>query len=136
MDIKIAILGLGYVGLPLALKFGVRFETIGVDLSNEKISAYKRNVDPSGELSEVDFLQATKLTYTTNIKQISTADLVIICVPTPITSKNEPDLEALIAATKSVGELLKPGAIVVFESTVYPGLTEEICIPILEKVPN
>ncbi len=129
----VAIVGLGYVGLPLAAALGVHVRTIGIDLSVEKIENYRRGHDPSGEVSREALLAAEKLEFTTDAAAIAEASFVIVVVPTPIDDAMRPDLRPLEGATRSVGENLQPNTVVVFESTVYPGCTEEICVPILEK---
>ena len=128
----VAVVGLGYVGLPLAVEFGKKYRTIGFDLSTEKIDAYRRNVDPTGEIASAD-LEAAHLVLTTEPEMIREADFVVVAVPTPVDDAHIPDFSPLVGASTSVGKNLKPGAIVVFESTVYPGATEEVCIPLLEK---
>jgi UDP-N-acetyl-D-galactosamine dehydrogenase len=128
----VAVVGLGYVGLPLAVEFGKKYRTIGFDLSNEKIEAYRRNVDPTGEISSAD-LEAARLVLTTEPELIREADFVVVAVPTPVDDAHIPDFSPLVGASTSVGKNLKPGATVVFESTVYPGATEEVCIPLMEK---
>ncbi|MDQ3259760.1 MAG: nucleotide sugar dehydrogenase, partial [Pseudomonadota bacterium] len=129
----VAVVGLGYVGLPLAVEFGKRIETIGFDLSEEKVARYRRFVDPTGELSSADLEAAKHLRFTTDPKALARADYIIIAVPTPIDNAHQPDFSPLIGASISVGKNMKKGAIVVYESTVYPGATEEVCIPVLEK---
>ena len=129
----IAVVGLGYVGLPLAVEFGKRYPTIGFDLSRDKIAAYRRCVDPTGELSSAEFEAATKLRLTTDAAELREADFIVVAVPTPVDEAHQPDFGPLLGASESVGANLKHGTTVVFESTVYPGATEEICVPILEK---
>lgn len=129
----IAIVGLGYVGLPLAIEFGKNRKTIGFDLSHEKIDSYRRYVDPAGEISEVDLRAASHLTVTNDPAALSGANFIIIAVPTPVNQAHQPDFGPLIAASHTVGLHLKKGATVIYESTVYPGATEEICIPLLEQ---
>ena len=129
----VAVVGLGYVGLPLAVEFGKRFRTLGVDLSGEKVAAYCRQVDPTGEVSTDDLRAATQLTCHTDPSVIREADFVIVAVPTPVGAAHQPDLTPLVKASESVGTFLKRGATVVYESTVYPGATEEVCIPVLEQ---
>jgi UDP-N-acetyl-D-glucosamine/UDP-N-acetyl-D-galactosamine dehydrogenase len=129
----IAVVGLGYVGLPLAVEFGKKFETIGFDLSKAKIDAYKKFVDPTGEVSTEQLKAAKKLKVTTDPKALAKADFVVVAVPTPVDDAHLPDFSPLVGSSTSVGRNLKKGAIVVYESTVYPGATEEVCIPILEK---
>jgi UDP-N-acetyl-D-galactosamine dehydrogenase len=130
---KIAVIGLGYVGLPLALELGKKFETIGFDISDEKINFYNKKIDPSGELSVDNFNSSKLLTFTTDASLITSADFIIVAVPTPVNKANQPDFSPLILSSETVGSFIKPGAIVVYESTVYPGATEEICVPIIEK---
>ena len=129
----IAVVGLGYVGLPLAVEFGKKFKTLGLDLSAEKVAAYARHVDPTGEVSSENFRAATQLTCSTDAKTLQQADFIVIAVPTPVDNAHQPDFTPLVKSSEAVGKNLKRGAIVVYESTVYPGATEEVCIPILEK---
>ena len=129
----IAVVGLGYVGLPLAVEFGKKYRTIGFDLSDEKVAAYRRQRDPTGEVSREEFQAAAKLEVTTNPRALREADFIIVAVPTPVDEAHRPDFGPLVGASRSVGENLTPGATVVYESTVYPGATEEVCIPLLEK---
>jgi len=129
----IAVVGLGYVGLPLAVEFAKRYRTIGFDLSQEKVEAYQRRVDPTGQVSNEDFRAASKLEVTTNPLALREAQFVIVAVPTPVDVAHKPDLGALVRASIAVGENLARGTTVVFESTVYPGATEEVCIPLLEQ---
>lgn len=129
----IAVVGLGYVGLPLAVEFGKKFRTIGYDLSEEKVAAYCRHIDPNGEVPAEDLRAASGLDCTTDPRRLAEADFVIVAVPTPVDAARRPDLRALIGATETVGSHLKRGATIVFESTVYPGATEEMCIPVLER---
>jgi UDP-N-acetyl-D-glucosamine/UDP-N-acetyl-D-galactosamine dehydrogenase len=128
----IAVIGLGYVGLPLAVEFGKKFKTYGFDLSTQKVAAYQRHVDPTGEVSSEDLRNATQLECSTDPKVIGSADFIIVAVPTPVDDAHQPDFTPLIKSSESVGRHLKRGAIVVYESTVYPGATEEVCIPIIE----
>ena len=129
----IAVVGLGYVGLPLAVEFGKKYRTIGFDLSKEKVESYKNFLDPTGEVSTEDLKAATQLTVTTDASALREADFVVVAVPTPVDDAHQPDFSPLVGSSTSVGRNLKQGAIVVYESTVYPGATEEVCIPILEK---
>src|SRR5438105_4346849 len=131
--VTVAVVGLGYVGLPLAVEFGKRGRTIGFDLSEEKVGAYCRQVDPTGEVSREDFKAASRLEVTTNPRALREADFVIVAVPTPVDVARNPDLGPLIGASATVGRNLTRGATVVFESTVYPGATEEVCVPVIEK---
>ena len=129
----VAVVGLGYVGLPLAVEFGKKRETIGFDLSTEKVESYKRFVDPTGEVNSADLEAAKHLTVTTDPAQLAKADYIIVAVPTPVDVAHQPDFSPLVGSSTSVGKHMKRGATVVYESTVYPGATEEICIPVLEK---
>jgi UDP-N-acetyl-D-galactosamine dehydrogenase len=129
----IAVIGLGYVGLPLAVEFGKHYPTIGYDLKAKSIAAYQRHVDPTGELSETQLKAATHIEYTTDPTKIGAADYIIVAVPTPIDNARQPDLSPLKAASETAGRYMKEKAVVVYESTVYPGATEEVCVPILEK---
>ena len=128
----IAVIGLGYVGLPLAVEFGKKFKTYGFDLSTQKVAAYQRHVDPTGEVSSEDLRSAAKLECSTDPKVIGHADFIIVAVPTPVDDAHQPDFTPLVKSSESVGKHIKRGAIVVYESTVYPGATEEVCIPIIE----
>jgi UDP-N-acetyl-D-galactosamine dehydrogenase len=128
----VAVVGLGYVGLPLAVEFGKRFDTIGYDLSEEKIEAYRKRVDPTGEVSGEEFRAAARLMVTNNPSSLREADVVVVAVPTPVDEAHQPDFSPLVSASRIVGRNLKRGAVVVYESTVYPGATEEVCVPVLE----
>ncbi|MBK7900561.1 MAG: nucleotide sugar dehydrogenase [Azonexus sp.] len=130
----IAVVGLGYVGLPLAVEFGKKYRTLGFDLSAEKVAAYRRYEDPTGEVSSEDLRAATQLEVSTDPAIIREADFIVVAVPTPVDEAHQPDFSPLVGASEFVGSNLKRGATVVFESTVYPGATEEICIPIIEKL--
>jgi UDP-N-acetyl-D-galactosamine dehydrogenase len=132
-DEVVAVVGLGYVGLPLAVEFGKKGRTIGFDLSTAKIEHYKQFVDPTGELSSDDLRAARHLEVTTDPAMLAQADYIVVAVPTPVDIAHNPDFTPLIGASKSVGAHMKRGAIVVYESTVYPGATEEVCIPLLEQ---
>lgn len=131
--VVVAVVGLGYVGLPLAVEFGKRFHTIGFDLSVAKVQAYREGYDPTGELSRADLTAATRLEVTTDPSALASADYVIVAVPTPVDEAHQPDFSPLIGASEFVGRYMKPGVTIVYESTVYPGATEEICVPVLEK---
>lgn len=130
----VAVIGLGYVGLPLAVEFGKRYRTIGLDLSETKIQAYRRHCDPTGGLDPQELRSAELLEFTTDPTRLSEADFIVIAVPTPVDEAHTPDLSPLVAASRTVGMNLKRGATVVFESTVYPGATEEVCIPEIERL--
>lgn len=129
----IAVVGLGYVGLPLAVEFGKKFKTIGFDLSEAKIEAYRNHVDPTGEVATEELRASTLLEPTSDASRLCEADFIVVAVPTPVDDAHQPDFSPLISASRSVGQNLKKGAIVVYESTVYPGATEEECVPVLEK---
>jgi UDP-N-acetyl-D-galactosamine dehydrogenase len=130
---KISIVGLGYVGLPVAVAFGKQQTTIGFDIDPTRIHALQQNEDRTGEVSALE-LQAADIIYTTDSAHLAQADFHIIAVPTPIDDAHQPDLLPLIQASKTVAQRLKEGDIVVYESTVYPGVTEEVCVPILEQI--
>ena len=132
-SVNIAVVGLGYVGLPLAVEFGKIVPTVGLDLSEFKVAAYNRHVDPTGEVITQEFLAATHLRCSSDFTLLKDSDFIIIAVPTPVGAAHQPDLTPLIKSSESVGKHMKRGATVVYESTVYPGATEEVCIPILEK---
>jgi UDP-N-acetyl-D-galactosamine dehydrogenase len=129
----VAVIGLGYVGLPLAVEFGKKFKTIGYDLSKTKIASYTNYCDPTGEVSTDDLKLAKQMEVTTDPRCLSSADFLVVAVPTPVDDAHIPDLSPLIGSCITVGQHMKLGATVIFESTVYPGATEEVCIPILEK---
>ncbi|MFO0453733.1 MAG: nucleotide sugar dehydrogenase [Pseudomonadota bacterium] len=129
----IAVVGLGYVGLPLAVEFGKKYRTLGYDLSEAKIASYKNHCDPTGEVSAESLKSARKLTVSTDPAVISEADIIIVAVPTPVDEAHIPDFSPLVGSSTVVGRYMKKGAIVVYESTVYPGATEEVCIPLLEQ---
>ena len=130
---KIAIIGLGYVGLPLATEFGKIIETVGFDLNCERIEELLSGYDSTLEVESSEIRKAKKLSFTSNLKDIRDCNYFIVTVPTPIDKNKDPDLEPLITASVSIGSILKSGDIVIYESTVFPGATEEICVPILEK---
>jgi UDP-N-acetyl-D-glucosamine/UDP-N-acetyl-D-galactosamine dehydrogenase len=133
MTHTVAVVGLGYVGLPLAVEFGRVMHTIGYDLSAQKIANFERFEDPTGEVSKAQFEEAKLLTCTADVTQLAKADFLVVAVPTPVDGANRPDFSPLESASRVCGKYMKKGAIVIFESTVYPGATEEICVPILEK---
>ena len=129
----VAVVGLGYVGLPLAVEFGKKVKTIGYDPSSSKIESYKRYVDPTGEVSCDDLQAAKNLTVTTDPTELSLADYIVVSVPTPVDLAHKPDFTSLINASETIARHMKHRVIVTYESTVYPGATEEICVPVLEK---
>jgi len=132
-DCKIAVVGLGYVGLPLAIHFGEKYKTIGFDLKAGIVENCKIHEDPTGEVSREEFQRAGMFTATTDPEMMGDADFIVVAVPTPIDKARRPDLFPVESASQTVGRVMKKGAIVIFESTVYPGVTEDICVPILEK---
>jgi len=130
---KIALIGLGYVGLPLAIEFGKKFKVIGFDISKDRINLLKKNEDPNLEISKKEFLDSTHLSFSNTVDDIKDCNIFIITVPTPIYNNKMPDLTALKKSSQTVGSVLKKNDIVIYESTVFPGATEEFCVPILEK---
>jgi UDP-N-acetyl-D-galactosamine dehydrogenase len=129
----VAVVGLGYVGLPVAVAFGRQRPTIGYDLSRRRIESLRHHVDATGEVSAAELAAARDLRTSAYPADLGQADFIIVAVPTPINAARQPDLSPLESASETVGRYMKPGAIVVYESTVYPGATEEVCVPILEK---
>ncbi len=134
--IKIAVIGLGYVGLPLAVEFSKKKKVIGFDVDEKRITELKEGFDKTGELSNREILSVQDIKFTSNVDELSESNFYIVTVPTPVDAKNVPDLSMLKSASKLVGKVLKEDDIVVYESTVYPGATEEICVPILERESN
>ncbi len=133
-ELRIAIIGLGYVGLPLAVEFGKKVPVVGFDIYQKRISELKSGRDHTLEVSPEELKQAVQLSYTTNLEDLKDCNFFIVTVPTPIDAYKQPDLTPLVKASTIIGKILKKGDIVVYESTVYPGATEEVCIPVLEKV--
>ena len=133
-DLKIAVIGLGYVGLPLAVEFGKQHSVVGFDINAARIAALNSGTDHTLEVSDDELTQAIHLRYSSNINALKDCNFFIVTVPTPIDNSKQPDLTPLIKASKAIAGLLKKDDIVVYESTVYPGATEEVCIPVLEKV--
>lgn len=133
-NIKIAVIGLGYVGLPLAVEFGKHLSVVGFDINAERISALAAGTDHTLEVSDEELSQALHLSYSSDIQALKDCNFFIVTVPTPIDDYKQPDLTPLIKASEAIGSLLKQDDIVVYESTVYPGATEEVCIPVLEKI--
>lgn len=132
-DVKIAIIGLGYVGLPLAVEFGKHFSTLGFDINQARLQELGAGHDSTLETSDTELAAATQLRYTAVVSDLSECNVYIITVPTPIDSSNRPDLTPLLGASECVGTVLSAGDVVIYESTVYPGTTEEDCVPVLEK---
>jgi UDP-N-acetyl-D-glucosamine/UDP-N-acetyl-D-galactosamine dehydrogenase len=133
-ETKIAIIGLGYVGLPLAVEFGKRFPTLGFDINQSRVTELKDGKDHTLEVSAEELAEAKDLNYSCNIADLSAANVFIVTVPTPIDEHRQPDLTPLIKASETLGKVIKAGDIVIYESTVYPGATEEDCIPVIERV--
>lgn len=130
----VAVVGLGYVGLPLALAFGRKLNTIGFDISESKLQAYREGYDPTGEMDASAFTAARQLSFTSQGADLAAADYVVVAVPTPIDNAKQPDLTPVVKATETLAPHLKNGAIVIYESTVYPGVTEDVCSPIIERL--
>lgn len=133
-EIKLAIIGLGYVGLPLAVEFGKKRAVVGFDINQPRIAALQAGHDSTLEVSDEDLAQAAQLSYTSNLDDLKNCNVFIVTVPTPIDEFKRPDLTPLIKASETIGKVLKKGDIVIYESTVYPGATEEDCVPVLERV--
>jgi UDP-N-acetyl-D-glucosamine/UDP-N-acetyl-D-galactosamine dehydrogenase len=133
-NIKIAIIGLGYVGLPLAVEFGKKTPTVGFDINQERVAQLSAGNDTTLECSREELKEANRLSYSSELNEISDCTTYIITVPTPIDKNNQPDLTPLEKASETVGKILSKNDVVIYESTVYPGVTEEICVPILEKI--
>jgi len=133
-ELKIGIIGLGYVGLPLAVEFGKKFPTVGFDINPNRIAQIREGQDHTREVSEAELRESVNLTATADTADLKECTVFIVTVPTPIDSSKRPDLTPLVRASETVGGLLKPGDMVIYESTVFPGATEEICAPILERL--
>jgi UDP-N-acetyl-D-galactosamine dehydrogenase len=133
-DVRIGIVGLGYVGLPLAVYLGRHFPAIAFDIDHERVAELGRGLDRTREITPEEFSQAGSIAYTADAENLRDANFYIVTVPTPVDQAKRPDLSALLAASEIVGRVLSPGNIVVYESTVYPGATEEVCVPVLEDV--
>ena len=129
----VAVIGLGYVGLPLVVEFGKHFRTIGFDIAVSKVDSCLRGVDPSRELSDFEMSQSPHAVYTADPSMLAEADIIVVAVPTPVDNAHIPDFRPLVGSSTSAGRHMKKGVIVVYESTVYPGATEEVCIPVLER---
>jgi len=133
-DINLAVIGLGYVGLPLAVEFGKKRPVIGFDINQSRIEALHGGHDNTLEVSDEELKEAVQLSYTANSVDLEAANVYIVTVPTPIDEHKRPDLTPLCKASETIGKTLKKGDIVIYESTVYPGATEEECVPVLERV--
>ena len=132
-ELKLAIVGLGYVGLPLAVEYGKHYDTVGFDINERRIKALMAGQDSTLETTAEELAAASRLTYATSPEKLRGRDIYIVTVPTPVDKYNQPDLTPLYKASETVGKIMSPGCIVVYESTVYPGCTEEECVPVLEK---
>ncbi|RRW09741.1 Vi polysaccharide biosynthesis UDP-N-acetylglucosamine C-6 dehydrogenase TviB [Stutzerimonas stutzeri] len=133
-EVKLAIIGLGYVGLPLAVEFGKSRSVVGFDINQRRIDALKAGHDETLEVSDDELKEASNLAYSANLNDLKSCNVFIVTVPTPIDEHKQPDLTPLIKASETIGSVLKKGDIVIYESTVYPGATEEDCVPVLEKI--
>jgi UDP-N-acetyl-D-galactosamine dehydrogenase len=133
MNVTVAVIGLGYVGLPLVVEFGKQVRTIGFDISKSKVESCQRGVDPSRELSDAEVAAGIHAVYTDDPALLAEADMIVVAVPTPVDQAHAPDFRPLIGASTSVGRAMKKGVTVIYESTVYPGATEEVCVPVLER---
>ena len=134
MNHKIAIIGLGYVGLPLAVEFGKKFKTIGFDINSNRVNELKNGIDNTKEVEHDDLFNQNYLSFSSDVSDIANTDFFIVTVPTPVDEFNKADLTPIRKATESIAKYLKEGSIVIYESTVFPGVTEEYCVPILEKI--
>ena len=128
---KLALVGLGYVGMPIAVEFAKHVPVIGFDINKKRVNEYKNGIDSTNEVGEE--IKKTTVDFTDDPNRLQESRFIIVAVPTPVNDDNTPDLAPVRGASKTVGQNIKPGTIVVFESTVYPGVTEDICIPIIEK---
>jgi UDP-N-acetyl-D-glucosamine/UDP-N-acetyl-D-galactosamine dehydrogenase len=132
-SIKIAIIGLGYVGLPLAVEFGKKYSVLGFDINQTRIEELSNGYDRTQEMTTEELKKMNNLSFSTNKEELGTCNIFIVTVPTPIDNYKKPDLTPLLSASKTVGKILKKNDIVIYESTVYPGCTEEDCVPVLER---
>jgi UDP-N-acetyl-D-galactosamine dehydrogenase len=130
---KIAVIGLGYVGLPLAVEFGKQRQVLGFDINAARIAELQAGRDSTLEVAPDELAQAQHLRFTTNPDDLRQCKVFIVTVPTPVDQANRPDMTPLVKASETVGKVMPPGAVVIYESTVYPGATEEVCVPVLEK---
>ncbi|HUH39973.1 MAG TPA: nucleotide sugar dehydrogenase, partial [Castellaniella sp.] len=133
-DVKLAIVGLGYVGLPLAVEFGKQREVLGFDINLRRIEELRAGVDHTLEVSADELAEASHLSFSHEPAELANANVFIVTVPTPIDEYKQPDLTPLVRASETIGRVLKRGDIVIYESTVYPGATEEVCVPVLERI--
>lgn len=133
-DVKLAIIGLGYVGLPLAVEFGKKYPTLGFDINENRLKELREGKDHTLEVSSEELAEASKLSFSSSMSDLEKCNVYIVTVPTPINKHRQPDLTPLIKASETIGKALKKGNVVIYESTVYPGATEEDCVPVLEKI--
>ncbi|MDA0357431.1 MAG: Vi polysaccharide biosynthesis UDP-N-acetylglucosamine C-6 dehydrogenase TviB, partial [Bacteroidetes bacterium] len=133
-NVKIAVIGQGYVGLPLAIEFGKKYETIGFDINSKRIEELKNGEDHTKEASKEQLKSALQLSFHSSLEMIKNCNVYIVTVPTPIDAFKTPDLNPLEGASKMLGGVINKGDIVIYESTVYPGCTEEVCVPLLEEI--
>ncbi|HBO2580101.1 TPA: Vi polysaccharide biosynthesis UDP-N-acetylglucosamine C-6 dehydrogenase TviB, partial [Pseudomonas aeruginosa] len=131
-DLKVAVVGLGYVGLPLAVEFGKKRTVVGFDINQGRIAELRQGIDSTLEVDAAELKEASELSFTFNLQDLQKCNVFIVTVPTPIDEHKQPDLTPLVKASESIGKVLKKGDIVIYESTVYPGATEEDCVPVLE----
>ena len=132
--VVLGIIGLGYVGLPLAVEFGKKYKVVGFDINEKRIKELKSGKDRTLEVSSEELAEAEKLSFTNNLEELKKAEIFIVTVPTPVDDFKIPDLTPILKASETAGKVIKKGDIVVYESTVYPGCTEEDCVPVIEKV--
>ena len=131
---RVCVIGLGYVGLPLAVEFGKKYETIGYDLNQSRIADLRQGVDRTKEIEAIELVSANRLSFTSSYEDVSNSNVYIITVPTPLDKSNNPDLRSIKEASNTVGSIMSTGDLIIFESTVfYPGVTEDECVPILEQ---
>lgn len=135
-EVKLAIIGLGYVGLPLAVEFSKKRKTVGFDINPNRVDELKKGNDQTLEVSSQELREASRLTLTADSRDLKSCNFFIVTVPTPVDKHKRPDMGPLVSASRAIGEILKPGDVVVYESTVYPGATEDECVPVLEKYSN
>ena len=132
-NLEISIVGLGYIGLPLALEFAKYRKVLAYDNNLTRINELKKGLDESKELTKKEILKSKKIYFTNNLKDLEKLNCFIICVPTPVTTNHKPDIKNIRLVTKEIGKIINKNSLVIYESTFYPGLTEEVCVPILEK---
>ena len=129
---RIAVIGLGYVGLPLAVEFGKHYDTVGFDISAQRVAELRAGTDRTGEVDDLGV--SPRLSYSSDLEDIRSCNVYIVAVPTPIDDNHKPDLTPLISASRTVGQVISAGDVAIYESTVYPGATEDDCIPVIESV--